>query len=199
MDVSEKIITFETLDELKSAILNDTKSKDVLSQRYCVRFIMLNSFETFRNLTDYLTKDLGVEIVNLEDRTLGIDKSLPIETLLDVVKGIEKSSIITPFSELVRFYPENLFNGFFNQVILTEDSQNKNKRIYIPIIGLQNRFNDFIKNFGRISESAPIWRFNDPQDDRVTVYVSKYKNFDIPKHLQICSLATMADWLLLRA
>lgn len=195
MDVSDKIITFENINELKAAILNDINSKDVNSQRYCVRFIMLNSFEVFRLLTYFLTNEMGVEIVNLEDKTLGIDKSLPIETLLDVVKGVDKSSIITPFSELVRFYPENLFNGFFNQVILTEDTKNKNKRIYIPIIGLQNRFNDFVKNFGRISESAPIWRFNEPQDDRVTVYVSKYKNFDIPKHLQICSLATMADWL----
>lgn len=195
MDASDKVITFDTLEELKSAILDDTKSKNVLAQRYCVRFIMLNSFEAFRDIADYLTKDMEVETVNLEDKTLGPDKSLPIESLLNVVKGIEKSSLITPFSELVRFYPENLFNGFFNQVIMTEDIQNPKKRIYIPIIGLQNRFNDFIKNFGRISESAPIWRFNSPQDDRVTVYVSKFKNFDIPDHLQICSLSTMTDWL----
>lgn len=195
MDTSDKIITFNSISELEAAIIADSNSRDILAQRYCVRFIMLNSFEVFRELTLFLTKHIGVEIVDLEDRTFGPDKTLSIDSLLKIVKGLETTSLITPFSELVRFFPEEQFNGFFNEVILTEDIQNPQKRIYIPIIGLQNRFNDFLKNFGRVLESAPIWQYNAPQDDRVMVYVSKFTNFDIPEHLQICSLPTMRDWL----
>ncbi len=196
METSEKIITFDTLELLEEAILKDVSSKDVLAQRYCVRFIMLNSFDAFRKLTVFLNNAVKVCIVNLEDKPLGPDKTIPIDTLLEVVKGIDKTSLVTPFSELVRFYPDEQFTGFFNEIILTEDIKNPGKRIYIPIIGLQNRFNDFIKNFGRVEESAPIWRYNAPQDDRVMVYVSKFKDFEIPSHLNICSLSTMRDWLM---
>lgn len=195
MDATEKIISFNSVEDLCSAILADKSSKDVNAQRYPVRFIMLNNFEAFRKLTAFLKTEIGVEILNLEDFILGDDKSLPIDRLKEIVKGIKETTLLAPFSELVRFYPEPEFNGFFNEIILTEDTQHPKKRIYIPVIGLQNRFNDFIKSFGRINESAPIWKYLTPKDDKVTVFVSKFKNFRIPEHLNICSLATMSDWL----
>ncbi|MDE7413951.1 MAG: BREX-4 system phosphatase PglZ [Muribaculaceae bacterium] len=195
MDATEKIVSFNSVEDLCSAILADTATKDVNAQRYPVRFIMLNNFEAFRKLTAFLKTEIGVEILNLEDFILGDDKSLPIDRLKVIVKGITETTLLAPFSELVRFYSELEFNGFFNEIILTEDTQRPTKRIYIPVIGLQNRFNDFIKSFGRINESAPIWKYLTPKDDKVTVFVSKFKNFRIPEHLNICSLATMSDWL----
>lgn len=172
---TDKIIRFNNLDELKIAIGKDIKSRDVLAQRYCVRFIMLNNFNSFRDLTKFLAKDLSVKMFELQQLALGEDKTITIDMLSEAVKGITETSLITPFSELVRFYREADFNGFFNEIILTEDLKRPNKRIYIPIIGLNNRFNDFLKNFGRIQESAPIWQFYNAQDDKVKVFVSKFK------------------------
>lgn len=195
MDASDKIIVLHSLDELKEAIIADTISQDVLAQRYCVRFIMLNNFDTFREVYKFLVKELNVELLDIENLAKGEDKTITVDTLSDAVKGITKSTLVTPFSELVRFYNVEKFNGFFNEIILTEDIKNPTKRIYIPIIGLHNRFSDFLKSFGRIEESAPIWQYYTSKDDKVMVYVSRFKHFTIPEKLNICSLATMRDWL----
>ncbi len=195
MDASDKIIVLHSLDELKEAIIADTTSQDVLAQRYCVRFIMLNNFEAFREVYKFLVKELNVELLDIENLAKGEDKTITVDTLSDAVKGITKSTLVTPFSELVRFYNVEKFNGFFHEIILTEDIKNPIKRIYIPIIGLHNRFSDFLKSFGRIEESAPIWQYYTSKDDKVMVYVSRFKHFTIPEKLNICSLATMRDWL----
>lgn len=195
MDATDKVIVFHSLDDLKEAISVDVKSRDVLAQRYCVRFIMLNNFDAFRELTKFLVMELGVEKFDLEKLALGPDKTINIDTLSDAVRSLKVSSIVTPFSELARFLKEDEFKGFFNDIILSEDIAHPQKRIYIPIIGLHNRFTDFLKSFGRIEESAPIWQYYTPKDDKVMVYVSKFKDYTIPDKLNICSLPTMHDWL----
>lgn len=192
---TDKIIRFNNLDELTTAIGNDIKSKDVLAQRYCVRFIMLNDFKTFRELTKFLAVGLNVKMYELQNLTLGDDKTITIDMLSEAITSITASSLVTPFSELVRFYKEEDFNGFFNEIILTEDLKNPGKRIYIPIIGLNNRFNDFLKNFGRIQESAPIWQLYSPQDDKVKVFISKFKIPFLPEGSEYYKLDTMKDWL----
>ncbi|MCD8290138.1 MAG: BREX-4 system phosphatase PglZ [Prevotella sp.] len=195
MDATDKVKVFHSLDDLKEAISVDVKSRDVLVQRYCVRFIMLNNFDAFRELTKFLVKELGVEKFDLEELALGPDKTVDIDTLSNAVRNLKVSSIVTPFSELARFFKEDEFKGFLNDIILSEDISHPQKRIYIPVIGLHNRFLDFLKSFGRIEESAPIWQYYMPKDDKVIVYVSKFKDYAIPDKLNICSLPTMRDWL----
>ena len=117
MDASDKIIVLHSLDELKEAIIADTTSQDVLAQRYCVRFIMLNNFEAFREVYKFLVKELNVELLDIENLAKGEDKTITVDTLSDAVKGITKSTLVTPFSELVRFYNVEKFNGFFNEII----------------------------------------------------------------------------------
>lgn len=192
---TDKIIRFKNLDDLKTAIDKDLKSTEVLAQRYCVRFIMLNDFKTFRELTKFLAAGLGVKMFELQNLTLGDDKTVTIDMLRDAIEGISETSLVIPFSELVRFYKEEDFNGFFNEIILTEDLKRPGKRIYIPIIGLNNRFNDFLKNFGRIQESAPIWQLYSQQDDKVKVFVSKFKTPFLPEGSEYYKLDTMQDWL----
>lgn len=192
---SDKIIRFNNLEELKTAICDDINSKDVLAQRYCVRFIMLNDFQTFRELTKFLGSSLDVKMFELQNLTLGDDKTITIDMLSEAITGITETSLITPFSELVRFYKDEDFNGFFNEIILTEDLKHHGKRIYIPIIGLNNRFNDFLKNFGRIQESAPIWQLYKQKDDKVKVFISKFKIPFLPVGSEYYKLDTMKDWL----
>lgn len=195
MDAVDKIVVFDNFNALKDAIDADLESKEILSQRYCVRFIMLNNFEVFRNLTKFLNKDRGVELLDLENHTFGEDKTLTIDSLCDLVKGVTKTTLVTPFSELVRFYQESDFNGFFNDIILTESISDPHKRIYIPIIGLHNRFMDFLKNFGRIEESAPIWQYYTEKDDKVVVYISRFSSNKLPADHNFCVLRTMRQWL----
>lgn len=192
---SDKITRFSNLDELKTAIELDLTTREVNAQRYCVRFIMLNNFETFRNLTSFLCKDLNVARFEIQNLLPDNDKTITIDKLSNAVKGITQSSIVTPFSELVRFYRDPEFMGFFNDIILTEDLKNPHKRIYIPIIGLNNRFIDFLKNFGRIEESAPIWQLYSPIDDKVKVFISKLKSTEPKDFSEYITLNSMKEWL----
>lgn len=194
MDVTEKIIKFDSYEGLLDAISKDVTSKDFLAQRYGVRFIMLNNFETFQNLAKHL-QEMGVEMIGLESILDADDADSWITT--DMLKrrifSCKKPSLITPFSELVRFYPEEQFRGFFSEIILSEES--KGNRIYIPIIGLQNRFTDFLSHFGRLQESAPIWQYlSEPQS--VEVYlVRKYNDIKLPTTSKRCHLSSLREWL----
>lgn len=194
MDASEKIISFNSLDELKQEIIKDTTSTDVLAQRYVVRFIMLNNFNTYCLLVKFLLNKLNVDKLDIETLLDGEDRWITIDTLREAVKNCTSSTILTPFSELARFYSEEDFRGFFNDIILHEDIKSKNKRIYIPLIGLQNRFTDFLKSFGRLGESAPIWQCNTTKQ-QIRVYLSKYSDFELPNTLELCQLSTMKEWL----
>ena len=194
MDSAEKIILFKTFDELTREIIRDRDTGDMLAQRYPVRFIMLNNFNEFRNLAKFMV-NIGVEALDLENLIdEGEDDTwITKDTLKAAIKDCEKSTFVTPFSELVRFYNDDDFKGFFNEIMLLEDIHHK-KRIYVPLIGLQNRFTDFLNHFARIQESAPIWRY-DAEPQSVEVFFAKYKDFKLPSESIQCQLDSLRDWL----
>lgn len=194
MDTSEKIKVLNSFDELTSEIVRDTKTRDMLAQRYAVRFIMLNNFNEFKDLAKFMT-NIGVNTLDLENLLDGDDVWITKDTLKQAIKSCESSTFVTPFSELVRFYNDDDFRGFFNEIMLLEDIHNPSKRIYIPLIGLQNRFTDFLNHFARIGESAPIWKY-DAEPQSVEVYFAKYKDFVLPNGTVQCQLDTLSDWLM---
>lgn len=195
MEVSEKIKKYSSFEDLISAIKADVNTRDPLAQRYGVRFIMLNNFDTLRSLVSELL-EMNINMVGL-DSLIAIDEPdtwISTDALKELVYSCTQPSLITPFSELVRFYPEDQFRGFFSEIILSEKC--KGNRIYIPIIGLENRFTDFLSHFGRLNESAPIWQYNDPEYQQVEVYViNKYKNLNPTSIGKRCHLKTLAEWL----
>lgn len=196
MDTSEKVKIFSSFGELTQEIMRDKESRDMLAQRYAVRFIMLNNFNEFKELAKFMT-NIGVNMLDLE--TLiddGEDDTwITKDTLKDAIKACKSSTFVTPFSEVVRFYNDDDFRGFFNEIMLLEDIHNPNKRIYIPLIGLQNRFTDFLNHFARIQESAPIWRY-DSETQSVEVFFAKYKDFVLPNESEQCQLDSLRDWLM---
>lgn len=195
MDSSEKIRTFKSFDDLTREIARDKDARDMLAQRYSVRFIMLNNFNEFRNLAKFMT-NIGVDCLDLEtliDDSDG-DTWITKDELKEAIRRCEKSTFVAPFSELVRFYNDDDFRGFFNEIMLLEDIHHPKKRVYIPLIGLQNRFTDFLNHFGRIRESAPIWRY-DAEPQSVEVFLAKYKDFSIPNESVQCQLNSLKGWL----
>lgn len=180
---------------LKQAILDDAHSSDMMAQRYAVRFIMLDNFDTFKDLSRFL-QEQGVKLLKLE--TLlddnALDEWITIDQLRNVFKGIHDTTLVTPFSELVRFYPDAHFNGFFNEISLLEDIKHPHKRIYVPLIGLQNRIQLFLSNFARIEESAPIWSCHTGSQS-VKVFLTNYKNFTIVDSATTCVINNFQEWL----
>jgi len=195
MDTSEKVLVFKSFDSLTQEIIKDSNSTDMLAQRYSVRFIMLNNFNEFQSLAKFMV-NIGVDSLDLETLIDDEDKDTWItkDTLKDAIKSTTKSTFVTPFSELVRFYSDEEFRGFLNEIMLLEDIHNPKKRIYLPLIGLQNRFTDFLNHFARIKESAPVWKY-DAEKQTVEVYFTKYKNFTIPTSDKQCQLDSLHDWL----
>lgn len=196
MDTSEKVKIFSSFGELTQEIIRDKDTRDMLAQRYAVRFIMLNNFNEFKELAKFMT-NIGVDTLDLETLIdAGEDDTwITKDTLKDAIKACKKSTFVTPFSEVVRFYNDDDFRGFLNEIMLLEDIHNPNKRIYIPLIGLQNRFTDFLNHFARIQESAPIWRY-DAETQSVEVFLAKYKDFVLPNESVQCQLDSLRDWLM---
>ena len=195
MDSAEKVIVFNSFEDLKQEIIRDRDTRDMLAQRYAVRFIMLNNFNEFKKLAKFMA-DIDVEPMDLENLISEgeDDEWITKDTLKDAIKSCNESTFVTPFSELVRFYNDDDFRGFFNEIMLLEDIHNPQKRIYVPLIGLQNRFTDFLNHFARIKESAPIWRY-DAEAQSVEVFFAKYKDFTLPNGAVQCQLDSLREWL----
>lgn len=196
MDTSEKIKILTSFGDLTQEIIRDRENRDMLAQRYAIRFIMLNNFNEFKELAKFMT-NIGVDTLDLENLIeAGEDDTwITKDTLKNAIKACKNSTFVTPFSELVRFYNDDDFRGFFNEIMLLEDIHNPNKRIYVPLIGLQNRFTDFLNHFARIQESAPIWRY-DAETQSVEVFFAKYKDFVLPNETVQCQLDSLRDWLM---
>ena len=195
MDTSEKIKVFKSFEELTQEIIRDKESHDMLAQRYAVRFIMLNNFNEFKELAKFMA-NIGVQSLDLENLIDDGEEDTWItkDMLKNAIKACTAPTFVTPFSEVARFYSDEDFRGFFNEIILLEDIHHPTKRIYIPLIGLQNRFTDFLNHFARLQESAPIWRY-DAEPQSVEVFFAKYKDFHLPKEAVQCQLDTLCDWL----
>lgn len=196
MDTSEKVKIFSSFKELTQEIERDRDTSDMLAQRYAIRFIMLNNFNEFKKLAKFMT-NIGVDMLDLENLIdEGEDDAwITKDVLKDAIKACKTSTFVTPFSEVVRFYNDDDFRGFFNEIMLLEDIHNPDKRVYIPLIGLQNRFTDFLNHFARIQESAPIWRY-DAEAQSVEVFFAKYKDFVLPNESVQCQLDSLRDWLM---
>ena len=65
MDTSEKVKIFSSFGELTQEIIRDKDTRDMLAQRYSVRFIMLNNFNEFKELAKFMT-NIGVDTLDLE-------------------------------------------------------------------------------------------------------------------------------------
>lgn len=200
MTAEEKIRIFKSVEALIAEIKSDRSSSDILKNRYAVRFIMLDNFNVFQELSLQLAvanvNTFGLETLlsyNNKDRWITQDE------LKKCIKQIDNCTIVSPFSEIVRFYNEEKFTAFFNEIALLENPQDKlNRRIYIPIIGLDSRFVKFLSSFGRIEESAPIWAVKTGISQPVTIYLTpsadSANRYSFPKLYR--GLETMYDWLL---
>ncbi len=192
MTASEKIITFTSIEDILDEIRVDSQSKNILDRRYAVRFIMLDNFNDYRDLVTNLTA-LGIKSFDIESLLRNDkDRWITQDELKNEIKKIKESSIISPFSEIARFYDAQRFRAFLNEISLLENSHNNlDRRIYIPLIGLQNRFENFLNSFARIAESAPIWNLKSNNPQKVRFYLVNKDN--IPESKQ--ELMTLYDWL----
>lgn len=196
MTAADKIKNFVSLDNLMEEIKKDQQSHDILLCRYPVRFILLDNFNLFQKLIQEIYA-LNTKIFDLKKLLGDKDDWITKDELTNTIKNLQENYIISPVSEIVRFYEKNKFEAFSQEIALLENNNQLTRRIYIPLIGMDSKFNDFLNSFTRIAESAPVWSLSDGNAQPVTVYLTPsedaYKGFSYGNRFQ--SLETMYDWL----
>lgn len=127
--------------------------------RYPIRFVMFDNFRDAYDFACHLQDDMGVKV---KDVASWMDAEYPdllmthqrlSEHIAMFIKKMGKVDyIIAPFSELARFY-DNSKNKIFESLIKTlkgieasSDAWKHNQRVYIPIVGLENKMSFFAKD-----------------------------------------------------
>lgn len=156
MEIENKIKYFASVTQLLGEIKKDIESTAVLNRRYAVRFIMLDNFIVYQEFIKEMTKS-NIPIFNLEQLLDTNDKDswITTDTLVNAIKNVKGQIVVSPFSEIVRFYKDDKFKALFEGMSLME--LDTTTRIYIPLIGLKHRFGNFLNTFSRIEESQPVW------------------------------------------
>ena len=198
--------TFNNLEKLYEAVKEDKNRigpSSFLADRYPIRFVL---FDNFRDCYDFINVLSGyVSVIQIGK---SMDPNYPdvmmthshlatfLKTILHELP--EKDLIITPFSELARFYDnKNLFE--FNTLIRTIKSiENQSKgieahrRVYIPIVGLLGKMWLFCND-----SQFTVWHFknDDNQIDYrlILTHGSTYGVKNLEKKFTV--VPSMSKWL----
>lgn len=178
--------SFESYDSLLSEIEQDREVRGGQIGRYPVRVILLDDFEKYKSLVG----DLCARVIELSALMEHDNYWFGMNALIDIVKAQEDNAVIVPISEVIRFYNDDMFNGFLSTVLLM---QNTHKiRIYIPLVGVGNRFNKFWASFNRKSEGPPVWNLQTTPEEqkKICVYSCVAEMETV-----ISSINSNRDWL----
>lgn len=169
--------TFDTMEALLEAVDKDKKisgSTSYTANRYPIRFVL---FDNFRDCYEFVSRQTNVffQSIDLWYDPQFPDIIVPHSELANKIKNYAKDcandSVITPFSELARFYNNNScfeFNSLISTIKGVESSDanyKDHRRVYIPIVGL----------YGKMS------RFSD--DPSVTIWYLKTADHQLNYHL----------------
>ena len=142
---------------LMDAVVRDKEASGAgafVANRYPVRFVLFDNFRDcyefvslqtakslfFQSIDLWLNPDFPDSIVSHSDLATRI---------CDYISKCSNDSVITPFSELARFY-NNKTSSEFNALIATikavessQESYDDHRRVYIPIVGLYGKMSKF--------------------------------------------------------
>ncbi len=198
--------TFTTLNELFSHVQEDKNwdgAGSAMLNRYPIRFILFENFIDFNEFVQNKGENVYVQSVDkwLDDMSPDslITYSQLSEYIIEYVKRIPSNDfIIAPFSEMARFYDNSNFNEFdslITTIRLTEasqESQLNHQRLYIPIIGMQNKMGKFAND-----PNIHIWEYKSSQESHsyelVLTRGNIYEVQGITEKYTVAS--TLRDWL----
>ena len=166
--------TVASFEELKTLVEEDKSMNGMgaaTANRYPIRFVLFDNFKDSYDFVMYMQSEREVAIQSVDK---WIDKDYPdlmityqelSEHISEYIASLEgMDSVITPFSELARFY-DNQSSHTFDALIKTLKSieaswvgVERSQRIYIPIIGLEGKMSAF-ENDTQIN----VWRLHDEE------------------------------------
>lgn len=157
---TDKVLKVSSLDSLLELVRCDLDGEGVGSatrDRYPARFVLFDTFDDSKAFVQRMINEFHFPVYNA-DNWMDSDPSFA-DVLLsrsELVGGIrrcaredEKSFIVTPFSELARFYDNTHYKEFDSTLTTIKDIESlrpgSHQRIYIPVIGLEEKMMTFHK------------------------------------------------------
>jgi hypothetical protein len=170
---------FRSSEELCARICEDIESLRISAVRFPVRFIFLDSFGDLKAIVKYLAEELKVKTIELGELLSNKKEWLTVDEIVSLIKKQSDNAVIIPLSEFLRF--ENYEDFYATLKGLTEiEKNNINIRIYVPLVGLWERFNqEFWSKYYRKDEWAPIWKL-ECNRHRLTLYKIGFDLKDMP-------------------
>lgn len=170
---------FSEQSGLRQEIHEDINSSLTSANRYPIRLVFLPSFISLQDLVKDLD-DFEVNRVELSDLLCFENAWLTVD---EIVQAMEQSmkdhsqSMILTLSEIVRFFSKDDFAAVFQKISELESPVHLRKRIYIPLVGLSERFaSNFFDSFYRQREWAPIWRLEPAEPvGKAKLYITPFK------------------------
>lgn len=150
---------FENINSLLQKIREDKNTRNVTEKRFPVRYIFLSNFDTLKSLVKETIRS-GIQTFELSQLLPKDDGWMTKQEFIDKIKSLnpENDFLLLPFSEVARFYNKRDFNNLFSQLTELENTGKSNQRIYIPLMGIRDRFeNEFYQNFNRKIEYSFTW------------------------------------------
>ncbi len=147
--------SFSTLEDLFSYIKEDKEWQGVNSgqhNRYPIRFVLFDNFADFNefvvNRPDGIFKYPLDSLLDREYPDTFVSYSALAQEIKSLVTRLPASDfVVYPFSEMARFYQPKEFESLIKSIRLKqppEDSQSEHIRLYIPIVGMQNKMSAFL-------------------------------------------------------
>ena len=199
---------FSDISSLMEAIKKDKQADGVNSstyKRYPIRFVLFDNFKDYYLFIKMMAQDQNVACKRVQD---WFDSDYPdlmikhhelasnIEKYIRSLDG--KDMVITPFSELARFYDNNKHKEFDTLIntlktIETDDiGWRKQQRIYLPIVGLEGKMSTFYNDCQTI-----IWYMPSSEDDNgynlICTFGTDYGVKNLSERYTIKN--TMIEWL----
>lgn len=170
----DRFKTVTSFEELKTLVEEDKNINGMgaaTANRYPIRFVLFDNFHDSFEFVMYMLEECGVAVQSVDK---WIDKEYPdlmityqelSEDISEYIYSLNgKDSVITPFSELARFY-DNQQHRTFDALVKTLKSIEASiegvecsQRIYIPIIGLEGKMAAF-ENDTQIN----VWHLHDEE------------------------------------
>lgn len=178
---------FDNIETLKQAIDADKlqTGSDVSTRlRYPIRFILFDNFHDSYALIYHLVNS-GNGLVSAQEwmeeeyKDVMLTSSKLCNRIEEYIRSVQGDSVIvTPFSELARFYDNDTYKDFdslistLKTIETTDIGWSKSQRVYIPIVGLQGKMARF---------------FDDPQ---IFIWYQKSSNPAMNYHLLLTNNTT---------
>ena len=147
---------FANIDDLLHYVASDKTaigSQAFVANRYPIRFVLFDNFRDSYKFVERMQAEHGCLVESIEDwfDEPHVDVMFTHSKLANQFKQFvnehqDKDYVITPFSELVRFYDNNRVPEFYTLIATIkgiENDRNPSHRVYVPIVGLEGKFSQF--------------------------------------------------------